>query len=303
MKNLLVLTLLIVTASVGWAQGFSSNNYYNYAEDMDDEGLINDGALTNSNEEYNYSDGSNENSEEDAEDAIDNLEYLEADESVIPYEENDNDTIGLADEDDPLARAYYLVGEQYERVGKPNKGQTFIKRAYLLDPDLEVQDDSNSSSKINLSSKEEAARSFNFPLANRSIINNYPQDEQAQVSLILFQFDRFTRGILSENINVIDSLLDDSIQINDQYLDKSDMLEAFTYIFDKGDLSQLTLSDLYQKEPVVILFDNGGIVKIDAKEQSTLKTLPFWREHQEIYFTQKEDGNWYISKILTDTNS
>lgn len=302
MKNLLVLTLLIITASVGWAQGFYSDNYYNYAEDMDDESLLDEGALTNTDEEYSYPDGSNENSEEDAEEAIDNLDYLEADGSAIPEEINDNNVVVLADEDDPLARAYYLVGEQYEKIGKPNKGQTFMKRAYLLDPSLNAQADSNSS-KIHLSSKEEAARSFNFPLANHSIVSNYPQDEQAQVSLILFQFDRFTRGILSENINVIDSLFDDSVQINDQYLDKSDVIEAFSYIFDKGDLSQLTLSDLYKKEPVVILLDNGGIIKIEAKDQAVLKTLPFWREYQEIYFIQKDDGNWYISKILTEIDS
>lgn len=303
MRNLLVLTLLIVTASVGWTQGFSSNNYYNYTEDVDDEGLINDGALTNNDEEYAYSEGLNENSEEDA---IDNLQDLEAEDEITPpdmSEEESDNTIGLSNEvmDDPVARAYLLVGEQYERVGKPNKGNSFIKRAYLIDPSLKSNQNQKSSSAINLTSKEEAMRSFNFSLVNSSV-NNYPKDEQAQVALILFQFDRFTRGILSENINVIDSLLDESIQINDQYLDKSDVLEAFNYIFDKDNLSQLTLSDLYKDEPTVILLDNGGIIKVEAKKQETLKTLPFWREYQEIYFIQK-DGTWYITKVLTDIDN
>ena len=141
------------------------------------------------------------------------------------------------DERKDLAEAYYMAGEQYQSVGKTEKGKEFLTMAYRIYPDLEAGD-------IDVK-KPIAKRSVSVTGSWRPGHSPIPEGVTAE-NAVLYYFSRFLRGFLTEDktamLSVIDSRL--YVPVVPEGLPKTEVEARIDYFFLQYDVSETPPSDL-----------------------------------------------------------
>ncbi len=197
-----------------------------------------------------------------------------------------------------LAEAYYLVGKQYEKVGKANKAQEFRAMAFNIYPDLEPQ---------NIKIKE-------YPTAQQLIAKysftvTIPQREGNVKEIIKSKFIRLISNLIAEDSASIIKLLDGSIYIDkiNTEVTRVEAKEALNSLFSKINLFGLPPSKVFDTNSVKIYRADSQIsqtwgvtyiLEIKAIKDFS-KYIGFWEENQKYYF-HKRNNRWLIYSIGTN---
>lgn len=191
-----------------------------------------------------------------------------------------------------LAEAYYMAGEQYKEIGKTKKGQDFIDMAYKIYPGL------------NPSAIGEPTRTQKRPTSvQTSWEPSYPKTPPSVApdrNLVLYQFTRFLRAFITEDIEVIKKVLDSSLCIHalDDWVSEKVIEEYAGAIFDAYPIDQMPPSDLIRLDTIEItkLSDylwKGSVEITDVPEIGLNEAISIDSLKQDFYF-RPDASSWLI---------
>ncbi len=194
-----------------------------------------------------------------------------------------------------LAEAYYLVGNQYEKVGKTAKGKAFKAMAFNIYPNLVPE-------KIKMReypTAEQLLARYNFQVKLPQRVGNIPE-------LIKSKFIRLISNLIAEDANSILDLLDGSIYIDKigRSVNQKEAKEALKSLFSKINLIGLPPSEVFDINSFKIYVASPKISKTWGKtyilEIRALKDfsdyIGFWEKNQK-YFFHKRGVKWVIYSI------
>lgn len=191
-----------------------------------------------------------------------------------------------------LAEAYYMAGEQYKQVGKTKKGQDFIDMAYKIYPGLTP------------SAIGEPQRTQKRPTSvQTSWKPSYPKTPPSVApdqNLVLYQFSRFLRAFITEDIEVMKKVLDSSVYIDaiDDWVSEKEIEGYLTTIFDAYPIDKMPPSDLIRLETIEIskLSDylwKGSVEITDVPEIGLNESINVDSLRQEFFF-RPDASSWLI---------
>ncbi|ATQ14963.2 hypothetical protein BmHG_00242 [Borrelia miyamotoi] len=224
-----------------------------------------------------------------------------------------------------LAIFYYEVGQRYVNVGKVKKGRIFQKKALEIYPKLKEEVNLKDAVeeidfKIKLEGGEPSFLAFDdiklddIPGITHdeieiSEVTNAPkieyianvEREKYKEQAVKFQFNKFVRALLLQNIDLLNSVMADEIKVWGKVKPKADFisnLKVASNNVNKDDLSYLAFDDFYDFKSLSIIknTDTSYNVKVKAKINDLTKNIPFWTDIQTLCFVKQHD-KWVLSSI------
>ncbi len=194
-----------------------------------------------------------------------------------------------------LAEAYYLVGKEYEKVGKITKGKQFKAMAFNIYPNLVPE-------KIKMKeypTAEQLLARYNFKISP-------PQREGNISELIKSKFIRLISNLIAEDANSILDLLDGSVYIDKigRGVNQKEAKAALESLFSKINLLGLPPSrvfdinsfKIYKASPKISeTWGETYILEIRALKDFS-RYIGFWEKNQK-YFFHKRGIKWVIYSI------
>ncbi|UER67428.1 hypothetical protein LKV13_01180 [Borrelia sp. BU AG58] len=223
-----------------------------------------------------------------------------------------------------LAIFYYEVGQRYIDVGKDKKGKRFQKKALELYPRLKEEVDF----KIAIEeidsrmSMEGEVKSIAFEdvkldeipgIVHGKIeineLTNAPKieyvaemaRERNKEQAVKFQFNKFARALLLQDVNLLNSVMADEIKVLDKVGAKDVVisnLEDASAGVGKDELGYLSVDDFYDLKSLKIVKESDVYysVRVKSRKNNITKNIPFWSNSQTLGFVKKGDG-WVLSSI------
>ncbi|WP_024655561.1 hypothetical protein [Borrelia hispanica] len=223
-----------------------------------------------------------------------------------------------------LAIFYYEVGQRYIDVGKVTKGKIFQKKALEMYPKLKEEVDLRSAVEdIDSKMKLEGEATFlsfddvkldDIPgiIHNKieiSEVTNAPrieyvasrERENHKEQAVKFQFNKFVRAFLLQDLNLLDSVIADDVKVLGKVEPKADFianLEFASSDFNRDDLGYLSVDDFYDLKSLNITktTDTSYTVKVKSKKNDITKNIPFWRDVQTLCFVN-QDNKWLLFSV------
>ncbi|UPA11925.1 hypothetical protein [Borrelia venezuelensis] len=223
-----------------------------------------------------------------------------------------------------LAIFYYEVGQRYIDVGKVRKGKIFQKKALEIYPRLKEEVNlkvaiEEIDSKIKLEgetnflafddvklddipgiihSKIEISEITNAPKIEY-IVNR--EREKYKEQAVKFQFSKFVRAILLQDLNLLDSVVADEVKVLGRIEPKTDFISSLELVsndISKDDVSYLAVDDFYDLKSLNIIknTDVSYSVRVKANKNDVTKNIPFWRDVQTLCF-ENQDDKWVLFSI------
>lgn len=191
-----------------------------------------------------------------------------------------------------LAEAYYLAGKQYEAIGKKDKGRDFVEMAFKIYPGLAP------------SEVKEPADTQKRPTTLRTSWEpSYPKTPPSVApdrNLVLYQFTRFLRAFITEDLAVMQKVLDSSVYIDaaELWLPKRDIADFLQTAFDQYPIDEMPPSELLRLETIEVTklsdFLWKGTVEItDVPRIGLNESINVDSPVQEFYF-RPESSSWLI---------
>ncbi|GEM_PF-1565219 len=191
-----------------------------------------------------------------------------------------------------LSEAYYLVGKQYQSVGKTKKGREFMQMAYNINPAL----DPSKIKQRSLPSAEQLIAKYSFKV-------ELPVRKPAVEELLKSKFLRLIGNLIAEDTSGILELLDGSVYISSLDISATieDARKALNTLFANISLLGLPPSKVYDVNSLRItkagpyISANWGetyILEIDSLMDFS-NYISFWTKHQKYYF-HRVNKNWVI---------
>ncbi|BCR21674.1 hypothetical protein [Borrelia sp. HM] len=223
-----------------------------------------------------------------------------------------------------LAIFYYEVGQRYINVGKVKKGRSFQKKALEIYPKLKEEVNlkiavKEIDSKIKLEGEPSYLAFDDIKLDDIpgithdkieiNEVTNAPkieyianvEREKHKEQAVKFQFNKFVRALLLQNVDLFNSVISDEIKVLGKVKSKDDFIASLKvnsgYISEE-DLNYLAFDDFYDFKSLSIIkdTDNSYIVKVKAKRNDFTKKIPFWTDIQTLSFIKHYD-KWLLSSI------
>ncbi|AYE36124.1 hypothetical protein DB313_01215 [Borrelia turcica IST7] len=230
----------------------------------------------------------------------------------------------IDDKQKELAIFYYEVGQRYIDVGKVKKGKKFQKKALEIYPRLKEEVDFKSAieeidSKMSMEGETkslafEDVRLDEIPgithdkieineLTNAPKIEYIAEKarENHKEQAVKFQFNKFARALLLQNVGLLNSVMADEVKVLDKVEAKDTFiskLEGVSSGIDKDELSYLSVDDFYDLKSLKIIKDTDVSynVRVKTKKNNVTKNIPFWSGNQTLSFQRKGD-KWVLSSI------
>ena len=223
-----------------------------------------------------------------------------------------------------LAIFYYEVGQRYIEVGKVKKGDLFQKKALKIYPGLREEVDfkvaiEEIDSRMNM---EGEVKSLAFEdvkldevpgivhdkieineLTNAPKIEYIAQKarEGSKEQAVKFQFNKFARALLLQNVDLLNSVVADEVKVLDKVEAKGVLISNFEVAsggIDRDELGYLSVDDFYDLKSLKIVKDSDESynVRVKTRKNGITKNIPFWSGSQTLGFVRDGD-RWVLSSI------
>ncbi len=192
-----------------------------------------------------------------------------------------------------LADAYYMVGDQYKKVGEVEKGSSFIGMAYLIYPGFDPK-------MIGIPLK-------GFETPEEKPVQQEPAKEKERPvppeNAVRYQFAKLLRGFFNEDVKTILTLVSDPLLIPDVGVSytKRDLTQVLLALFAAYDLKSVAPTSIYnlstirvqevQKDIWALTIDLVDNPSIDLSSESAV-----WSK-TENFFYKKTDKTWLLVSI------
>ncbi len=181
-----------------------------------------------------------------------------------------------------LAESYYLVGEQYKKIGKTEKGEDFITMAFRIFPDL--RKDEIEQADLPVRQKVKIVGTW------QPSYNPIPQGVTAE-NAIKYQFSKFLRGFFTEDKNTMLAVVDNRVYLPDVEtgIPKAELDARLQYLFFKEDISSIPpsrIADLQsiRVNPINRYVWEASIAPARDRSYDLSAYLPYNTERLRFYF-------------------
>lgn len=188
-----------------------------------------------------------------------------------------------------LAEAYYLVGKQYQSLGKAHY-ETYFKIAYMIYPELDP----------NAIKDEPETLDVTVPARKKN------KETQDITQLINYRFKIMSTYFLSRDVSNMLNFFDSTVYIGDtdSFVTKNDITASLQNFYSSFNISGLTIDKLFDLNSIKIsVSEKSGtdnvfyILTVKTQSQALEEYLPFWHEEQSYYWYDDPSGNWVILAI------
>ena len=198
-----------------------------------------------------------------------------------------------------LSESYYLVGLQYQAVGKLEMAVSMTKLAFSLNPDLDPK-------KISEQTRR-TVDDFPIPVITKVVETDLNTSWYSQV--VISRLLRLASELLTEDADAAVALLDGSVYLSGPGTLGLDVTRAQAHrelsgLFERVSLADLTLAEIYDTNSVVAEPYPGASKSLSDAFQVRVTALadlssdiPFWAAEQRFVLRPVADS-WIVTAML-----